>query len=870
MLVKEVQRTRELAADSASATSNQFEKMKASLSATHDRERVLREQLEVARSMASLSCASSIAPSPDPLKHSPMVSFREREMDHDRIKNLESQLANQKLKTREAEAKLQQHRTAPITPPVTAASCPVVGVISKGDFFGKLAQQVSVSPNAVQYFNKITEADPTDAPLEYETMLTEIATNWNQLGEKPPATEDEIKAAIIASLTDQGVPDDMLAAAQNCGSVSEVLQMLSHHKQQSTGSSTFDPNAILEVLGANGVPQHVLDSLSPLSGEAFFVALAGAISRSGVQPKTKSSVIENARSKGVPEHVISAVEQSSADETVCIEQVLSNLTDSATGNSTESCLTTCLTTLSEHNVSEVVVNSVRGTERNTVDIHQTLIKLSSVVTGLQSGTTEFVNKSLLIQKAKEQGIADENLADIESAADEAISAVDLLKNSKNCSKAGLQRSLQGKVSDGILAEIDQLSDSISYEDVIIKLATLVDISSSTTVNYPGHNNNVQDNPPETAKSSSLENETRNLIDGNWVRGYDPDSSMFYYMTVDGSQEGTWYCPPEFDINRAVLQEEVAQTATDYTDYAAGGDENNDQTGDLQHPGPHDPEAGMDDHAALGGVALPTDTGYGEDGAGGDTNDYQTTEMYQQQPETDPEGQVTESSHPECGGPEAGDTQEVENTHQQQATDAEAVGEHAHEEAQPINPMNGEQWAATSNDQDGNQQPEPMVEQEVQQPIDPEDGPSSDMVTDQQPIPPVEEDLGTQELQCVHQEPLPQDDSQQPPPTFDPPTDPINDSICEDGQHTQEEDEITWPIGTKARLEAVQETIRKLLPPDVSELEFFGKPPETIEAKEARLMASSPDARKAAPTISQHALLGGEAELCVGADMFSFD
>eukprot|EP01063_Lacrimia_lanifica_P032603 TRINITY_DN559_c0_g1_i1.p1 TRINITY_DN559_c0_g1~~TRINITY_DN559_c0_g1_i1.p1 ORF type:complete len:464 (+),score=91.60 TRINITY_DN559_c0_g1_i1:92-1393(+) len=64
LLVQEVQRTRQLAADSAAQNSKQFLKMRNHLAATHERERMLRDQIESIRSTTS-ACTSSILPSPD-------------------------------------------------------------------------------------------------------------------------------------------------------------------------------------------------------------------------------------------------------------------------------------------------------------------------------------------------------------------------------------------------------------------------------------------------------------------------------------------------------------------------------------------------------------------------------------------------------------------------------------------------------------------------------------------------------------------------------------------------------------------------------------------------------------------------------------
>ena len=732
MLVKEVQRTRELAADSASATSNQFEKMKASLSATHDRERVLRDQLEVARSMASLSCASSIAPSPDPHKQSPMVSFRDREIDHDKIRNLESQLANQKQKTKEVEVKLQQ-RTAPITPPVTAANPPIAGVVSKSEFFNNLNKHSCPSQNGVDYLKSVTEGDSDEAPLEYETILTDVANNWDLL--HPKTTESDSKNVILESLAEQGVSQELINSAANCGTVSEVLQLLMNNSRQS--QQQLDTSSIIRNFTSNGVPQEHINSLSNLSGNEFLATLAGllsstTVSNSQATPQSKAAIIETARCSGVSESLLRAIEQGSQNDEFDVNQVLLNLsTDHPPA------VDACIASLTESKVSELVINAVQSKDTNVIDIHQTLIKISTVTNELQSGTTEYVNKDILIQKAREQGLSDDCIAGMEEATGDVISAVDLVaKMSKRCSKSELQNNLQGKVSDGVLAEIDQLQDTLSYEDVIIKLGTLVD----TSWPVPEHNN-VQDNPPEASKTS-LEHDTRNLVDGNWVRAYDPSSSMFYFMCADGSQENTWYCPPEFDITRAIPQEEL--TGQDGDVEFVGISDGNDQVDNgnqLEHrTDEDDPEIQQEPHQ---------------------------TEYEQGHQEPLPADDATfESTAPQqTMENDVSDDKTIESTAPEQTMENDVSDDKTIESTAPQQTMEND----VSDDK--------TIESTAPQQTTEDEGNNYDAVTNS----------------------IIPDENTQPPPVFDTPGDSaVDNSVCSGSQ-----DEVTWPVGTKARLEAVQ-------------------------------------------------------------------
>eukprot|EP00659_Diplonema_papillatum_P003669 gene3669-5707_t len=101
LLTDEVKRTRELAAESASQTSKQFLKMKNSLSATHERERMLRDQLDTMRS--ATASTSSIAPSPMSATYasaySPISQHPSSLQQLERIKHLESQLADHRARS---------------------------------------------------------------------------------------------------------------------------------------------------------------------------------------------------------------------------------------------------------------------------------------------------------------------------------------------------------------------------------------------------------------------------------------------------------------------------------------------------------------------------------------------------------------------------------------------------------------------------------------------------------------------------------------------------------------------------------------------------------------------------------------------------
>ena len=110
LLVSEVQRTRELAAESATQTSRQFMKMKTSLAATHERERFLRDQVDTLRSVAS-TCASSSAAVPSPDRFVPYSSG-----DSERIRFLERQLAEERDRTKAVQADLETALARPLAP----------------------------------------------------------------------------------------------------------------------------------------------------------------------------------------------------------------------------------------------------------------------------------------------------------------------------------------------------------------------------------------------------------------------------------------------------------------------------------------------------------------------------------------------------------------------------------------------------------------------------------------------------------------------------------------------------------------------------------------------------------------------------------
>eukprot|EP01064_Diplonema_japonicum_P001156 TRINITY_DN10741_c0_g1_i4.p1 TRINITY_DN10741_c0_g1~~TRINITY_DN10741_c0_g1_i4.p1 ORF type:complete len:369 (+),score=108.90 TRINITY_DN10741_c0_g1_i4:959-2065(+) len=163
MLVQEVQRTRELAADSAAQTSSQFMKMKSSLAATHERERLLREQLDSIRSQAPSTCASSIAPSPDRLGgYSPLVPPQ----TDLKIRRLEDQLADEKLRREMAEEKLASHHVAsqPPSPTVVAPDVP-----SKVEFLADMKER-GVSETMLP----VLEQHATD-PIDHNAMIVTLA-----------------------------------------------------------------------------------------------------------------------------------------------------------------------------------------------------------------------------------------------------------------------------------------------------------------------------------------------------------------------------------------------------------------------------------------------------------------------------------------------------------------------------------------------------------------------------------------------------------------------------------------------------------------------------------------------------------------------